>query len=561
MPNILDASGLTTMTRAELVTYFTAQYQAIYGADINLSSDTPDGQMMNIFIQAILDLEDLLTQIYNTFDPDNAVGNVLDQRVAINGIQRQAGTFTVTNITIINTQSVNLYGQDQTAQDIYTVADNAGNKWQLQTTVLGVAAGTHSYAFQALVPGAQLTIPNTINVPVTIVLGVSSVNNPTTYTTLGINEETDAVLKVRRLKSVSLASQGYLAGLLAALENIDGVTAAFVYENKTNSTNVDGVPGHSIWVIVGGSGAAADIANAIYTKRNAGVGMYGSIDYTITQVDGTMFTVSWDDVVAQNLFITFTATSLNGTAPPNIAAITAGLPTLFTPGVNAEVNVNGLATLVQEIDPNTLVTSAGFSLAQTQVFTFSAVPAGGQFFIVYNNLASAAILWNDNAAAIQTKVRAVSGLSTVVVTGTYGTAFTFDLSTIVPIQTLLAFSFNTLLDGGAAVVNIVVSSTYTTTLSPSTKKNQFVVASGNIVVTPMISSPATPTSVVKSTTTQFTISGGYGELAFKMVLNASGGSVGATTGLYTAGGSLGTDSIKVTDGLGNTLTITITVTN
>src|SRR5690606_23263257 len=134
MPNILDENGLQVQTRDELVEYFTAKYKDIYGDDINLESNTPDGQMMNIFIQAILDTQDLLVQIYNGFDPDLAVGKVLDQRVTINGIQRRAGTYTLSPITVVTTQSVNLYGLDgsdeptrEDGNEVYTVSDNAGN--------------------------------------------------------------------------------------------------------------------------------------------------------------------------------------------------------------------------------------------------------------------------------------------------------------------------------------------------------------------------------------------------------------------------------------------------
>jgi len=93
--------------------------------------------------------------------------------------------------------------------------------------------------------------------------------------------------------------------------------------------------------------------------------MYGSITYNYSQIDGTTFVVRWDDVVEQPLYISFNAHSLNGTTPPNTTAILAQLPGLFVPGVNAEVNINQLATLVQQIDPNTLVIvtsgSQGFS--------------------------------------------------------------------------------------------------------------------------------------------------------------------------------------------------------
>lgn len=558
MPNLISATGLTTATSAELIAQYTLAYQTIYGSDINLASDTPDGQMMMIFIQSILDLEDLLMQIYNLFDPDNAIGVILDQRVAINGIQRQAGTFTVTNVTITVSQALNLYGLDQTAQQVYTVADNAGNNWQLQTTQLGVAPGTYVYAFQAAVPGAVLTVPNTITIPVTVVLGVSSINNPTTYSTLGINEETDAALKIRRQRSVSLASQGYLKGLLAALLNINGVVSANVYENNTNATDANGVPGHSIWVIVSGTAAAVDIATAIYDKRNAGCGMYGATSYAITQADLSTFIVYWDTVVAQNLYTQFTATSINGTTAPNIAAIVAGLPAIFIPDVSAEVNITTLGTLVQQIDPNTLVTLAGFSTGLSQILLLSGVAASGTFMVRYNGNNSAAINWNDPIGTIQTKVQAITGLSTATVTGSIASQVLTITLPAPSALSLISVVNNSLLTGGAVAITFQYQETFTNTLTPLVKNYQFVVSSANIIVLPMILSPTT-VQVTNLLTKQFTGLGGYGTLVYSMQSNPSGGTVNASTGLYTAGNAGFTDVVLVTDALGNTATATVTV--
>jgi hypothetical protein len=561
MPNILDATGITVYTRDELISYFTTGFQQIYGSDINLASDTPDGQMINLFVQSVLDSQDLMVQIFNSFDPDNAIGNVLDQRVAINGIQRQAGTFTVTPITVVTTQSVNLYGLDQSDQTVYTVSDAAGNLWQLQTTVLGTGTGTFVYDFQAAVPGAQLTIPNTITVQVTIVLGVQSVNNPTTYTTLGTNEETDAALKIRRQRSVSLASQGYLAGLLAALLNIPGMSSAFVYENDTDSTDSDGVPSHSIWVITAGSAAVASIAQAIYDKRNAGCGMFGAQSYDITQVDNTIFTVYWDDVVPVNLFIAFTATSINGTVAPNINAIRTDLPTDFVPAVFEEVNINGMATIVQQIDSNTLVTSAGFTTGQTQIMTLSGVAASGAFKVNYNGVASASIAWNDAIGTIQTKVRAITGLSTVVVTGSIASqTLHFDLSSITSVLGLLYITNNTLQTSAPAAITFSFNEGYTNTLTPSSKKYQFVVSSDNIYILLMILSPTSSTVARTTGTVSFQAYGGYGTYTYSILTNNSGGSINASTGVYTAGSTPNvTDTIQAVDVFGNTATATVAV--
>ncbi len=361
MPNAITSTGLTTATRAELLATLYAGFLSIYGVDLSSAdSSNPDVQAINLFVQAVLDNEDLLTQIYNGMDPDQAVGVVLDQRCALNGIQRQAGTYTITNVTITVTEALSLTGLDIDPINPYTVADNAGNQWQLVETQNPSIAGVFVYAFQAKNTGAVLTTPNTITVPVSVVLGVSAINNPTTYTVLGINEETDAALRLRRQLSVSLASQGYLKSLLAALENVNGVNSAFVHENTTGIVDSQGVPGHSIWVIIDGVASDTDIANAIYTKRNAGCGQKTGTtnSFNVLQVDGTYFTVYWDVTTTEDLYIKLHLQSLDGINAPNTAAITnatTGVPALFTPGVNAEVNINQLSTLIQTIDPNTLV--------------------------------------------------------------------------------------------------------------------------------------------------------------------------------------------------------------
>lgn len=387
MPNAITPTGLVTKTRAELLAEYTAQYQTIYGPDVNLASDTPDGQMMNIRIQEVLDLLDFVTQVYNSMDPDNAVGRTLDMRVAFNGIQRQSGTFTITPISITTNQALTLPGLDQAIDIPYTVSDDAGNEWLLISSEVFSGAETKSLLFRAAIPGAVLTTPNTITVPVSVILGVTIINNPTTYAVLGINEETDAELKVRRLKSVSISSQGYLPGLIAALENIPDVTTVIVYENDTDTTDADGIPSHSIWVIVSG-GTDAEIADAIYRKRSAGCGMKGDITYVITQVDGTPFVVRWDTVDPEDLYVKFNVTSLDGVNPPNIDLIRTRLPELLAPGVGEQVNVNDLATIVQSIDPNTLVTLAGFSLTYGGAYTPTLTPSekNQQFFLTAENI-------------------------------------------------------------------------------------------------------------------------------------------------------------------------------
>ena len=557
MPNVLNANGLQTATQQELVTYYTTQYQNIYGPDIDLSSNTPDGQMMNIQIQTILDLQDLLVQIYNFFDPDNAIGNVLDQRVAINGIQRQGGTYTVTPVSIVTSQTVTLYGLDQIAQPVYTVSDGSGNQYFLLTTQVGLVAGTYSLSFRAASPGAVLTIPNTITTPVTIVIGVVSVNNPSAYTTLGQNEESDSALRIRRQQSIALASQGYYNSLKATLENVPDVSSAFIYENYTSTTNADGVPGHSIWVIIAGSGTPQNIATAIYQKRNAGCGMRGSQSYNVTQADGSLFTIFWDDVVTRTLFVFMNVISINGSVPPNIAAIRPGLVTSLIPGVYQEVNINEVSTAVQVIDANTCVVSSYLTMAIVQTFTFSGTSASGSFVLGWGP-ASTTINWNDSISTIQTKVQAMSGLSSATVIGSISSSIVFNLTALSDVPYLFTFSSNTLQTSAPASVTITPSYSQSAVILPPTKQNQFILESANIVLIPMQLSPSSA-AVAPSGSVNFSALGGYGTYVYSLQTNSSGGSINASTGHYVAGVSTGTDVVLAVDGLGNSVTANVVV--
>jgi hypothetical protein len=114
----------------------------------------------------------------------------------------------------------------------------------------------------------------------------------------------------------------------------------------------------------------------MYLKRNAGCGTYGSIPVAVTQMDGSQFVVNYDKVVSQPLYITFYASSLTSGAVPNIYLIKQKLPSVFVPGVNQEVNINALATAVQSIDPNTLVTFSGSGTPGTGGFSAT---AGGTY--------------------------------------------------------------------------------------------------------------------------------------------------------------------------------------
>lgn len=180
MVSSLSAAGLSIDSLATLIASLTQQMQAIYGSDINVASNSPDGQLLNIFCQTAEDTLELIQSVYNSFGYMTAYGTQLDQRLAILGMARKQGTYTRTPVLVAVNQALTLYGLDQTAQPVYTVTDTSGNQYRLVTTKVFGGAGIASLVFQAVNIGMVQVNANTITQQVTTVLGVLSVNNPLT---------------------------------------------------------------------------------------------------------------------------------------------------------------------------------------------------------------------------------------------------------------------------------------------------------------------------------------------------------------------------------------------
>lgn len=366
MPNLIDENGITINTPAEIRSNIldgAPDYlgmRQIYGATINVNPNSPDGQMVEIIVQAAVDLLELANQIYTSFDPDEAVGTQLDARCAINGVIRQAGSYTLQQVEVTVTQAVTLNGLDAFPDTgAFVVQDSTGNLYSPLTTQNIVGAGTETIVFRALVLGVVESAPNTITTISTIQAGVTAVNNPSGPTEVGVNEETDAALRIRRQNSVALPSQGYLYGLVGALLNTEGVLATTVLENSTGSTDGDGIPGHSIWCIVLG-GSNEDVAAAIYLKRNAGCGMYGDVTVPVDQVDGSTFDIKFSRPTDEDLWIEFDVTALTGSV--DVDYLRTQLLEQLTYGINQTADTTSIVALIHQIAPNASVSGEGVGL-------------------------------------------------------------------------------------------------------------------------------------------------------------------------------------------------------
>ena len=358
MSNYVDSTGLNLESLTDIVTQLEDGFKAIYGTDINIDANSPDGQMINLFAQAKADLLECIAQVYASFDPDQASGAVLDQRLSINGIKRRGATFTRVNVVVTTDRGLTLLGKDTSATP-FTISDGSGTRFVLEETAT-LTTGANTLIFAAENAGNVQTLLNTLTNIETITLGVLSVNNPTSPVTQGVDEETDTEVKIRRKQSISLPALGALNATLAALFAVDGVTDAIVYENTGTTTDANGIPAKSIWAIIDG-GTNADIANAIYSKRNAGCGMKGTQLVSINQLNGVPFVVKFDRPVYENLYIALTITSKNVNHTIDDAYLKQKIYEGIVLKIYEPADYTAITTLVKTLDPLAVVTAGGVS--------------------------------------------------------------------------------------------------------------------------------------------------------------------------------------------------------
>lgn len=279
----ITPTGISAPTYSDIYLSLQASFKEIYGPDSYINPDSQDGQLLAIFAKAISDCNDTAIKVYNDFSPASAQGAGLSSLVRLNGITRLSPS---------NSQvDVDLVGVVGTVITNGKVAGPDGNQWSLPSQVTIPSAGHIVVTALCDTEGAIEAPINTITQIVTPTLGWQSVSNPA-VASAGAPVETDAALRLRQQQSVAQPSKTVLFGILGAVKAVSGVTEAVIYENDTGAVDSNGLPAHSIALVVIG-GDATEIATAIMLRKTPGAFTYGSITIPVEDDAGVIHNISF----------------------------------------------------------------------------------------------------------------------------------------------------------------------------------------------------------------------------------------------------------------------------
>ncbi|KVO64979.1 hypothetical protein WJ78_17815 [Burkholderia ubonensis] len=299
---VIDVNGITAPPYAEILDYWQTKYRSIYGQDTYLEPDSKDGQFLAVISAAFNDCNSMAIAVYQSFSPATAQGAALSSNVKINGIARKVASYSSADLVLVGQAGATITnGAAKDANDV---------KWLLPATVTIPPSGTVTVTATCATIGAVAARAGAINQIATPAFGWQTVTNPADAAA-GAPVESDAALRQRQTVSTALPSLTVLDGIIGAVANVAGVTRYVAYENDTNATDANGIPSHSISLVVEGGDATA-IANAIASKKTPGAGTYGTTAIVVTDIYGRPITIRFYRPTAAPVTATVTLKALAG---------------------------------------------------------------------------------------------------------------------------------------------------------------------------------------------------------------------------------------------------------
>lgn len=354
-------AGLVLPAESAILAGYQADQNAAFGGNLNPNLKTPQGQIASSDTAIIAQSQSAFAELVNQVDPDNATGFMQDAIGRIYFLTRQPAVPTVVQLVCT--------GEVGTPIPVGAQAeDTSGNIYVCTEAGSIGAGGTVTLPFANIVPGPTPCPANTVTEIYQSIPGWDTVNNPAAGT-VGANVETAAAFEFRRHNSVAANAQGSLPSVYGAVVKVPGFIDAYVFENDTDetitvgSTNYQMLP-HSIYVAVTG-GAAANIAQAIWTKKSPGCNMNGNTSTTVTDSSYSYpqpsYTIKWNTNAgtAYNLTVNIVRSSA---LPSTIVTDVTNAVTAQFNGVIGVAQANGIipATTGQRVRIGSLLLAATF---------------------------------------------------------------------------------------------------------------------------------------------------------------------------------------------------------
>ena len=297
----VDETGISAPPFETIIASLKTKFQAIYGNDIYLDADSQDGQMLAMLATCINDANNGAIAVYNQFSPATAQGAGLSSNVKLNGITRHSPSNSTCDVLVVGVAGTVIANG---------AASDGANKWLLPVSVTIPNSGQITVTATCSNVGAISAPSGTITQIATPTYGWQSVSNPSAAA-VGNPVEDDSALRKRQAISVANPASTVLTAIAGGVANLSGVTSVHAYENDTNSTDANGLPPHSITLVVNG-GDSTQIATAIALRKTEGCYTNGTTLVAVPDTYGNASNIRFYRPTLKNIAVAITLKALSG---------------------------------------------------------------------------------------------------------------------------------------------------------------------------------------------------------------------------------------------------------
>lgn len=279
--------GFVRKPVTEVVKSLNNKFIAAFGANFDVSPESPDGQVIGIVSDEIASCWEQAQQVFNAYRPGAVEGVGLDNVCELTNTKRY--------VNKPSQATVYCDGTLGTLVPAGSLVSDGSRQFVLDTDVI-LPGDVTAIATE---PGEYYIAADTIINILTPIAGWTSVTNPTIGTT-GVNYESDPELRARRDKTTAVNSATTAEAIYASLADLD-IDYIRVRDNDTDAAIGSQPPG-TVFVVVDG-GTSNDIARRIYNAKTGGVPTHGDIEITINDSRGYPHPIKFSRPVRTPIFV------------------------------------------------------------------------------------------------------------------------------------------------------------------------------------------------------------------------------------------------------------------
>lgn len=322
----LTTEGFVPLTYQEIKDRISARLE-VFSPGIDLTTESPDGQLVEIFSFELGQAWNELNLVYNSYNPNIATGAGLRNIGLITGLPFGAATRSQANVELTGTAGTLIPVGS-------IVTDALGN----QFTTAFEAELPATVQVYATLSGEISMLAGTITTILTPVTGWTGVAQATAGQS-GTVVQTEVAYRNTRNNTVLRNYRAVEETIRARLLEQLSISQVVVLNNDTAGTPLsDGTPAQTIHVTVGEVPVAATddlIASVILSTKGLGCPTFGSTTVAgVLDTQGNTHSVSFSKATAESIYFDIEVTFLDSNTAGAIEAIKADLLT----------HINGLAT-------------------------------------------------------------------------------------------------------------------------------------------------------------------------------------------------------------------------